>query len=253
MLEIRNLSAGYPGRAVLEGIDMTFQEGAVTAILGPNGCGKSTLFKALCGILRPTEGEIRLNGEPVLALPQKLLAQRIAYLAQNRQIPDITVRRLVLHGRFAYLSYPRRYRQEDLDIAQQAMEQMGILGLAGEPLSQLSGGQRQKVYIAMALAQNTPVILLDEPTAYLDVSHQLQMMRQAKALAGKGKTVAMVIHDLSHAMTVADSVVLMDGGRVVMQGEPEKIYASGRISDVFGIALRRVMADGAWRYYCEER
>ena len=252
MLEIRNFSAGYPGKRVLKEIEICLPSGSVTAILGPNGCGKSTLLKALCGILHADAGEVLLDGTSLLGLPQRLLAQKIAYLAQNRQIPDITVRRLVLHGRFPYLSYPRHYRAEDYAAAQSAMEQMGIADLADAPLQQLSGGQRQKVYIAMALAQSTPVILLDEPTTYLDVHHQLQLMRQAQELAAQGKTVAMVLHDLSHAMTVADHVVLMDHGQVAAQGTPEEVYASGRMDAVFGVRLRRVRAEEKWRYYCEE-
>ena len=237
---------------MLKHINASMPSGKVTAVLGPNGCGKSTMLKALCGILRVTAGDAILDGESLLTLPQKALAQKIAYLAQNRQIPDITVRRLVLHGRFAYLSYPRHYRQEDVCIADKAMEQMGIYELADIPLNQLSGGQRQKAYIAMALAQNTPVILLDEPTTYLDVRHQLQMMKHAQNLAGQGKTVVIVLHDLSHALTVADHVVLMDSGKVVIQGTPEEIYSSGQIDDVFCIKLNRLMTSGGWQYYCEE-
>ena len=252
MLEIRNFSAGYPGKPVLKGVEICLPSGRVTAILGPNGCGKSTLFKAICGILPADGGEVLLDGVSLLGLPQKLLARKIAYLAQNRQIPDITVCRLVLHGRFPYLSYPRHYRTEDYAAAQSAMERMGIADLADAPLQQLSGGQRQKVYIAMALAQNTPVILLDEPTTYLDVHHQLQLMRQAQELAAQGKTVAMVLHDLSHAMTVAEHVVLMERGQVAAQGTPEEVYASGRMDAVFGVRLRRVRVEETWRYYCEE-
>ena len=252
MLEIGKLSAGYPGRTVLSDIELTLPSGQVTAILGPNGCGKSTLLKALCGVLRPLSGEVLLDGEQLLALPQQLRARRISYLAQSRQVPDITVERLVLHGRFPYLSYPRRYRSEDIAAAREAMARMDISELADAPLSRLSGGQRQKAYIAMALAQATPVILLDEPTTYLDVSHQLQLLREARALAAQGKTVAMVLHDLPHAMSVADRVALMSAGRVVAQGTPEEVYASGRMDAVFGVRLGRTWAGGAWRYYCEE-
>ena len=252
MLEIRNLDAGYPGKPVLKDISLDIPTGKITVILGPNGCGKSTLLKALCGILDLSGGRILLEGEELTGLPPKLLARKVAYLAQNRQIPDITVRRLVLHGRFPYLSYPRHYRPEDHAAAQAAMDQMGISALAETPLNRLSGGQRQKVYIAMALAQNTPVILLDEPTTYLDVAHQMQMMDQARALSAQGKTVVMVIHDLSHALRTADRIVLMDAGRVAAQGTPEEVYASGRLDAVFGIKLNRVRTGTGWHYYCEE-
>lgn len=252
MLEVKSLSAGYSDTHVLEHVDFRIPSGKVTVILGPNGCGKSTLLKALCGIIPADSGQVVLDGENILTLPQRQLAQRVAYLAQSRQIPDITVERLVLHGRFPYLGYPRRYRKEDYAIADAAMKTMGVAELADELVQNLSGGQRQKVYIAMALAQDTPVILLDEPTTYLDISHQLQLMQQARMLAAQGKTVAMIIHDLPHAFQTADHMILMRDGKIVADGTPEQIYASGMISSVFGVRLCRTGTEGGWRYYCEE-
>ena len=131
------------------------------------------------------------------------------------------------------------------------MKTMGVAELADELVQNLSGGQRQKVYIAMALAQDTPVILLDEPTTYLDISHQLQLMQQARMLAAQGKTVAMIIHDLPHAFQTADHMILMQEGKIVADGTPEQIYASGMISSVFGVRLCRTGTEGGWRYYCE--
>lgn len=252
MLEVKHLQGGYSGKEVLHDVSLTAQKGRVTAILGPNGCGKSTLLKTICGIQPVTVGSVLLNGQDLLALPQREIAQTAAYLAQNRQIPDITVGRLVLHGRFPYLSYPRRYRQEDYRMAQKVMEQMQIQDLAQQPLCCLSGGQRQKAYIAMALAQDTDVILLDEPTTFLDVSHQLQMLGQARALADAGKYVIMVLHDLSHALAGADWVVLMQEGRVVMQGTPSQVYEAGVLDDVFGVRVSRVQVDAQWHYFCTQ-
>ena len=252
MLEVKSLCAGYSDTHVLEHVDFRIPSGKVTVILGPNGCGKSTLLKALCGIIPADSGQVVLDGENILTLPQRQLAQRVAYLAQSRQIPDITVERLVLHGRFPYLGYPRRYRKEDYAIADAAMKTMGVAELADELVQNLSGGQRQKVYIAMALAQDTPVILLDEPTTYLDISHQLQLMQQARMLAAQGKTVVMIIHDLPHAFQTADHMILMRDGKIVADGTPEQIYASGMISSVFGVRLCRTGTEGGWRYYCEE-
>ena len=251
MLEVKSLSAGYSDTHVLEHVDFRIPSGKVTVILGPNGCGKSTLLKALCGIIPADSGQVVLDGENILTLPQRQLAQRVAYLAQSRQIPDITVERLVLHGRFPYLGYPRRYRKEDYAIADAAMKTMGVAELADELVQNLSGGQRQKVYIAMALAQDTPVILLDAPTTYLDISHQLQLMQQARMLAAQGKTVAMIIHALPHAFQTADHMILMQEGKIVADGTPEQIYASGMISSVFGVRLCRTGTEGGWRYYCE--
>lgn len=252
MLEIQNLCSGYGEREVLHDISLTARAGQVTVIVGPNGCGKSTLLKTICGIQPVTAGQVLLDDEKLLALSRNLLAQRTAYLAQSRQVPDITVERLVLHGRFPYLGYPRRYRKEDYAIADAAMKTMGVAELADELVQNLSGGQRQKVYIAMALVQDTPVILLDEPTTYLDISHQLQLMQQARMLAAQGKTVVMIIHDLPHAFQTADHMILMRDGKIVADGTPEQIYASGMISSVFGVRLCRTGTEGGWRYYCEE-
>ena len=249
MLEICGLCAGYTGKPVLHEIDLSVPTGTVTVLLGPNGCGKSTLLKALCGILPVREGTVRLDGEGLLSLPPQQLAQKISYLAQGRQVPDITVRRLVLHGRFPYLHYPRRYREQDHLAAEAAMERLQISELADTLLPNLSGGQRQKAYIAMALAQDTPVILLDEPTTYLDVTHQLQMVRLVESLREQGKTVVMVLHDLSLAMGVADQIVVMADGAVEAVGKPEQLFADGCLERVFGISVGRVQTESGWQYY----
>lgn len=252
MVNVQNLTAGYPGKTVLRDVSFSAREGQVTVILGPNGSGKSTLLKALCGIL-PSAGSLQLDELPLGDLTRQELARKIAYLPQSRDVPEITAGRLVLHGRFPYLSYPRHYRQQDYEAAREAMEAMGIAGLAETPLARLSGGQRQKVYIAMALAQDTPVILLDEPTSFLDAAHQLQLLAQARALAARGKTVILVIHDLSHAMTAGDHLVLLQEGRIAAEGAPEAVYGSGKIEEAFGIRLCRFPTEKGWRYYCEER
>ena len=252
MLEVKNLSAGYPGKLVLKNVSLSIPVGKVTVILGPNGCGKTTLLKCLCGIFPVKDGEVLLDGENLLALPPRQLARRMAYLSQSRRVPDITAHRLVLHGRFPYLGYPRIYRKEDYACARAAMERMGVWELADTPLENLSGGQRQKVYLAMALAQDTPVILLDEPTTYLDISHQLQLMHHARQLAEQGRTVLMTVHDLSHAFRTADRLILMQEGSVVAEGTPEELYESEAADRVFHVKLGRAATDSGWRYYCGE-
>ena len=185
MTQLRGLQAGYPGRPVLEGVDLDLLPGEVLALLGPNGCGKSTLLRAACGLLPRTGGEILAEGRPIGELSTRQLARHFAYLPQSRAVPSITARRMVLHGRFPYLDFPRRYRREDYEAVDRALEQVGGSELAERFLPQLSGGQRQKVYLAMALAQDTPVILMDEPTTYLDVRCQLETMELARRLEGK--------------------------------------------------------------------
>lgn len=248
MLEIKNLSAGYPGTPVLQDISLSIPAGAVTVIAGPNGCGKSTLLKALIGIL-PASGSAALDGQELLSLPGRERARKVAFLPQNRQVPDISVKNLVLHGRFPYLSYPRRYRQEDLRIAEAAMEKMGVGELAERNLTTLSGGQRQKVYIAMALAQDTPVVFLDEPNAFLDIAHQMQLMDQAKLLAGEGKTVVLVLHDLPMALSCADFMAVLSEGKCLFQGSCEEVFLSGCLKGAFGVEVRRFAAPEGWKYY----
>lgn len=249
MIELFGLRAGYPGKTILHDLSLTFPSGELTVIAGPNGCGKSTLLKTICGILPPTAGEVRLDGVPFPALPHP--ARQIAYLPQHRPTPDITALRLVLHGRFPYLSFPRRYGKRDMELARAALERMGLSGAADTPVAALSGGMRQKVYLAMILAQDTPLVLLDEPTTYLDPAHQLQTMAHARALCADGKTVVMVLHDLPLALRQADRVAVLDGGRAACTGTPEEVFQSGLLDRVFGLSVRRVMTPGGWQYYYE--
>ena len=252
MLEIQNLSAGYPGNPVLQEVSLSIPQGAVTVIAGPNGCGKSTLLKAMAGIL-PAAGSVKLEGLDLLYLDRRELANKIAFLPQYRTVPEISVKNLVLHGRFPYLSYPRRYRKEDHVAAEAAMEKMGISDLAERSLSTLSGGQRQKVYIAMALAQDTPVVLLDEPNTFLDIAHQLQLMEQARALAAEGKTVVLVLHDLSMALEYADSLAILSQGRCCFQGSPEEVFLSGHLDSAFSVRVGRVQTPDGWKYYFSDK
>ena len=248
MLEIRNFSAGYKGKQVLQDVSVSIPQGAVTVIAGPNGSGKSTLLKALAGIL-PATGSVLLEGRELLQLDRRELAQTLAFLPQNRQIPEITAKNLVLHGRFPYLSYPRRYRAADYHAAESAMNRMGVGDLADRSMLKLSGGQRQKVYIAMALAQDTPVVLMDEPNTFLDIAHQLQLMEEAKALAAEGKTVVLVLHDLTLALTYGDSLVVLQEGRCLFQGTAEEAFRSGCLDIAFGVKIQRFQTSDGWKYY----
>lgn len=253
MVELQNVCAGYRDRAVLTGVDLPIPAGRVTVIAGPNGCGKSTLLKVLAGLIPLSGGEIRLSGRPISDFSPRELAQTVAYLPQNRTVPELTALRLVLHGRFPYLDYPRRYRARDFELARSALDAMGVADLADRPLADLSGGQRQKVYLAMALAQDTPVILLDEPTTFLDVAHQLQLMDQARLLADRGKAVVLVLHDLTLALETADQLAVLNGGQIAALGNPDAVFASGCLEQVFGVSVSRFRAAEGWRYYYERR
>ncbi|MDO4566323.1 MAG: ABC transporter ATP-binding protein [Oscillospiraceae bacterium] len=248
MIEIRNLSAGYSKRPFLKEISLSIPGGAVTVLLGPNGSGKSTLLKAITGLVPLTGGAVQLDGICTESLCPRLRAQRIAYLPQSRNVPNITAYRMVLHGRFPYLSYPRHYRETDRSAVWDALKQMEAQELADIPLPQLSGGQRQRVYLAMTLAQNTPNILMDEPTTYLDIKHQLEFMQTAHRLASDGKAVCIVLHDLCLALQTADFIAVLENGAVRFLGAPEALYEENIIKDTFGVAVKRIDTELGSRY-----
>ena len=241
MLNLQHISAGYGEKTILHDISLDFPAGTVTAILGPNGCGKSTLLRAAAGLLPVSAGTVTVDG-PV--------ARAIAYLPQSRPVPDMTAQQLVLHGRFPWLSWPRRYRETDIAIAGAAMDRLGIGEFAQRPLGELSGGTRQKCFLAMALAQEAPSLLLDEPTSFLDVGHQLKLMALCRELASEGKAVALVLHDLPLALQWADRVAVMDQGRILAMGTPEEIWSSGILDRVFGVEVRRLEDDRGVKYVC---
>jgi len=249
MLELKNASAGYPGRAVLEGVTLAVKPGRVLALLGPNGCGKSTLLRTMAGLLPPLGGEVLLDGRRDYSPRQA--AQRVAYLPQSRTAPNITVRRLVLHGRFPYLSYPRRYGREDYEAVDRALAAADALDLADRPLPELSGGQRQKAYLAMALAQETEAILMDEPTTFLDIRHQLEVLALVRRLAEEGRGVVLALHDLCLALTAADDVAVLGEGRLLALGGPEAVYQSKVLERVMGVRLDRSEGPGGRRYFCQ--
>lgn len=248
MLEIQNLSVGYPDQKVISQLSLTFPEGSVTAIVGPNGCGKSTLLKAVTGLL-PWSGSITIGGQSLGELDSRQRAKLLAFLPQSRPVPEITAEKLVLHGRFPYLSYPRRYRQEDKTAAREAMAQLGISQLADRFLPTLSGGERQKVYLAMLLTQGTPIVVMDEPTTYLDISHKFELLQIARQMAAQGKTVIMVLHDLELAMNFAHRIAVMEQGRICQWGTPAEIAASGSLECVFHVRLGKAQDSGETQYY----
>ena len=251
MIELINMNAGYDGKEILHDINMRFEPGKITALIGPNGCGKSTLFKAIVRINPHVSGRILVDGKEITEYSSKELAKRVAYLPQSRKVPDISVLSMVLHGRFAYLSYPRQYRKEDIEIARKALAWVGLSHLEEENVNRLSGGMQQKVYLAMALAQDAETILMDEPTTYLDISHQLRLMELAKKLANEGKAVVMILHDLSQALCTADWVEVLSEGRVMEAGTPVNVYESGKLQEVFGVKIQHMDTVAGRHYVCE--
>lgn len=263
MLELKNVSAGYGAgygaHTVLEGASVSFEKGRLTAIIGRNGCGKTTLLKTALGLLATSSGEVLIDGENIAGLSRNAIAQKVSYLPQGRNVPDMTVGQLVIHGRFPYLNYPRRYTSTDKQIAAEALEKIGISHLVDKPLGTLSGGMRQSAYLAMALAQDTDYILLDEPTTYLDISNQLDLMRNLRKLAENGKGIIAVMHDLPLAFNYSDSIVVLDDSGIRAHASPAELATSatsadpGRpdrrniIADIFSVSIRRI--EGRYVYW----
>lgn len=249
MIELRRLSAGYRGVPVVRDVSLSFLPGQVLVLAGPNGCGKSTLLRTAAGLQPKLGGRVLLDGHDIETLSPRQIAQKTAFMAQSRSVPHITAGRMVLHGRFAYLTYPRCYRKQDRVLARQALEQAGALDLENRPMEELSGGQRQKVYLAMTLAQDTQTILMDEPTTFLDIRCQIEVMSLAKRLAAGGRAVVAVLHDLCLAMQTADRIALLSGGCLLNCGTPEEILTSGSLEAAFGVTLGRVQTEAGDQYY----
>lgn len=247
MLELRGIAAGYGGTPVLREVSFTVPKGSLTALIGPNGCGKTTLLRAAARQLPLLAGEILLDGRSVSSYGRTEFARKAAFMPQVRSVPAITAGALVAHGRFPHLGFSRRLRPEDRAAVQAAMEATGVADWANRDLRALSGGERQRVYLAMALAQDTDLILLDEPTTYLDPGRQFELLDLIASLPGRGKTVVMVLHDLSHALRYSTQLLLLEQGRLVQRGTPEELYAGGQLDRVFGIRSRRA-PDGSYYF-----
>ena len=240
VLRIEDLSAGYGGAAVLEGLDLELARGRITAIVGANASGKSTLLRAMSRLLRPASGRILLDGRDIHALPPRELARRLGILPQSPIAPEgITVLDLVSRGRHPHQGLFGRWRATDEAAVAEALSLTATEELAERPVEDLSGGQRQRVWIAMALAQQTDVLLLDEPTTFLDINHQVEVLDLLVDLnRSRGTTVVMVLHELNLAARYADRLVAMRAGRLHSQGSPDQIMTQDMLAQVFGLSAR---------------
>ncbi|MDT9595017.1 ABC transporter ATP-binding protein [Nocardioides zeae] len=243
-LEIRDLSVAYGRRTILDGVDLVVERGRLLGLLGPNGSGKSTLIKTVARIVKPRSGTLEWDGLPLDRLSRRDLARVVAYVPQAiDQSFSLSVREAVVLGRTPHFgARPRRRDWAKVDLA---LEQLGLVELADRPVSELSGGQAQRVLVARALAQEPQVLLLDEPTSALDLRYQLQTLHLAHTIAAEqGVATVVSIHDLNHAARFCDEVAFLSGGRVLAAGEPGEVYGADLVRDVYGVGVDLSVYDG---------
>ena len=236
-LNAHDLTLAYEQHVVSDNLHVTIPDNSFTVIVGPNACGKSTLLRALSRTLKPTRGAVHLDGNIINSYAAKEVARRLGLLPQSSIAPDgIGVADLVSRGRYPHQSFLRQWSRTDEEVVAHAMDSTGITALADRSVDELSGGQRQRVWLAMVLAQQTPLLLLDEPTTYLDIAHQYDLLQLFGRLHRSGRTVVAVLHDLAQAARFATRLVMMDEGRVVADGAPHEVVTSDLVRKVFGLA-----------------
>ncbi|WP_238996750.1 ABC transporter ATP-binding protein [Paenibacillus pinistramenti] len=237
IIETDHLDIGYEENLIVDDLQLIIPKGKITALVGANGCGKSTILKAIARILQPKKGSVYLNGQAIHSLKTKEIAKHLAILPQNPSAPEgLTVAELVSYGRSPHLTGFATLSKLDKEVIQQALEVTNMLPFARCSVDQLSGGQKQRVWIAMALAQETEILLLDEPTTYLDIAHQYEVLSLLKRLnKQEGRTIVMVVHDLNHASQYADYMVAIKKGRIFYNGTPREVMKQENLFEVFGI------------------
>ncbi len=249
------LCAGYGGEDVLKDIAFAASPSQLTILVGPNGCGKSTLLKVMARVLQPSRGEVLLDGNSVHALPTRQVARTLALLPQGPVAPEgLTVRELVAQGRYPHQSLIRQWTAEDARVVSDAMADTGIAVFADRPVASLSGGQRQRCWIAMVLAQETDLILLDEPTTFLDLKVQIDIMTLLRRVAcERERTLVVVLHELNVAAAFADKIVMMREGRIHAAGAPEDVMMPAVLHDVFGLEVQVLHDPETGRPVCVPR
>ncbi|MBL0385355.1 ABC transporter ATP-binding protein [Tumebacillus sp. ITR2] len=236
-LQTRDLSISYGKTRIVEGMNLEIPEGKITVFIGSNGSGKSTLLRSMARLLNPESGAILLDGHSIQKMPTKQVAAKLSILPQGPVAPEgLTVRQLVKQGRYPHQSWLQQWSEEDERMVQSALEATGIAQLADQAVDALSGGQRQRAWIAMSLAQGTEILLLDEPTTYLDMTHQIEVLDILQELnENEGRTVVMVLHDLNLSCRYADHIVAIKKGSVYAEGSPEDIITPELVRDVFNM------------------
>ncbi len=237
LLQANNIFAGYDKKIINDDISILIPKNKISVIIGANACGKSTLLKTMARLIQPISGDITLDGKKISQIPSKELARSLGLLPQAPIVPEgITVADLVSRGRFPYQSFLKGLDKSDYDAVEEALEIMGITDLANRSVDELSGGQRQRVWIAMALAQNTEILLLDEPTTYLDITYQVEILDLLTDLnRRKGTTIVMVLHDINLSARYADYIFALRSGKLIAEGSPSEIIDEELIKEVFDL------------------
>lgn len=255
LLAARGLNAGYDRSPILHDVSFEAPRGEITALVGPNGCGKSTLLKVLARLIRPSAGDVQLDGSNLHGLPTRSVARRLALLPQGPVAPEgLTVRELVRQGRYPHQTLLSQWSAEDARAVEAAMADTEITDLADRPVANLSGGQRQRCWISMVLAQETELILLDEPTTFLDLKVQIDVMTLLRRIATEhGRTLVVVLHELNLAAAFADRIVMMRDGRIRASGSAEAVMTEAALAEVFDLDARIIHDPESGRPVCLPR
>lgn len=251
LLSINDLSFSYHDQTVIDHVSLTIQEGEIFTLIGSNGCGKSTLLRLVSGLIdqQYDKNKILINDRPLASYQRKELARQIAVLPQGRNIPDISVQRLVEHGRFPYLDLSRRLTEKDKSTIENVLHTLKLNHIKDKNLQALSGGERQRAYVALTIAQDTPLILFDEPTTYLDINYQFDLLDTIQMLnRSYHKTIFMVLHDLNLALKYSDRIGVMDQGKLLFTGTPKELISTDLLADIFEVTCTEIIVDGKSEY-----
>jgi len=248
VITLEHVSISYEDNQVLQDINTQFKKSSFTSIIGINGSGKSTLMRSIAG-LQPYQGKIFLDGIELREHTRKERAKKMAYLPQTRQVPHMDVLTMVAHGRFPHLMFNRHLSEKDKEMIDKAISVTNIQTLLNRKVSELSGGERQRVYLAMAITQNADIFLFDEPTTYLDIRFQLEIIDILRTLNHQGKTIIMAVHDLQQAFSYADTVCLIHQGDIVAKQSPQDLYKSQSLQEIFNVLLTPTNKDDSKQLY----